>query len=317
MNIKNNFYKLIIFGSVAALFFSLTFIFNRDMALENDHWFWSASLRYIYMFVILSILIAAIKGKLFLLNTVKIFFKHYIFWTIVGGIGFGLFYLGICYAASFSAGWIVATTWQLTIVFSPFVLKLLGHKDINKNIILCMVLIFIGILFVNISEFGSFDKIPYFAIFIIIISAIAYPFGNTASEMAVSGNHSLIPHITNKEINFIFSRVLLMTLGSFPLLIVTWLAIKPPSPTTPQLLKVFVVTVIAGVIATSIYLYAREKLAKTGIQKAILDSTQALEVPFALILEVLFLNILFPSLISIIGLLIVIAGIFLSKKEHN
>ncbi len=38
---------------------------------------------------------------------------------VVGTIGFGMFYLFICFSADHSPGWIIAATWQLTICYIP------------------------------------------------------------------------------------------------------------------------------------------------------------------------------------------------------
>jgi hypothetical protein len=35
---------------------------------------------------------------------------------LASGVGFGLFYLGPCYAATHAPGWVVAATWQATIL---------------------------------------------------------------------------------------------------------------------------------------------------------------------------------------------------------
>ncbi len=49
--------KLISVGLVAGLLFSSTFILNQLMNMQGGHWFWSASLRYVYMILFLIIYI--------------------------------------------------------------------------------------------------------------------------------------------------------------------------------------------------------------------------------------------------------------------
>ena len=53
---------LISIGILAGLFFSSTFILNRLMSLEGGHWVWSACLRYAYMILFLTALIAMFQG---------------------------------------------------------------------------------------------------------------------------------------------------------------------------------------------------------------------------------------------------------------
>jgi len=54
--------------------------------------------------------------------------RHWAFFTVAGTVGFGLFYGLICFAASFAPGWVVATTWQSTILFTPLVLLAFGRR---------------------------------------------------------------------------------------------------------------------------------------------------------------------------------------------
>jgi hypothetical protein len=98
------------------------------MAVEGGHWFWSASLRYSYMLLFLGLTLILTKGFLYLKNLVSEFLKNYAFWILSGSIGFGCFYALLCFSAATSPGWVVAATWQLTIVASLFVLIAFGKK---------------------------------------------------------------------------------------------------------------------------------------------------------------------------------------------
>ena len=49
--------KAILIGILGALFFSVTFILNRSMELDGGSWVWSASLRFIFMLLILLIIV--------------------------------------------------------------------------------------------------------------------------------------------------------------------------------------------------------------------------------------------------------------------
>ena len=48
-------------GLLAAFFFSFTFILNSQMNISGGSWIWSASLRYLFMFPILFIIVALKK----------------------------------------------------------------------------------------------------------------------------------------------------------------------------------------------------------------------------------------------------------------
>jgi hypothetical protein len=111
-------FRLIAIGLLSGLFFSSTFILNRLMSLEGGHWMWSAALRYGYMIIFLMILLILFQGARSPLRVLQLFIKHWRFWCLAGSVGFGGFYALICYSADHAPGWVVATTWQLTIVAS-------------------------------------------------------------------------------------------------------------------------------------------------------------------------------------------------------
>ena len=143
--------RLMTLGLAAGLFFSTTFILNRAMSLEGGHWYWSASLRYLYMVGFLGAGLTLAKGGTFFRRVLAEFYSHWAFWVVSGSIGFGGFYALICFAADHSPGWVVATTWQLTIIASLFVLRLFGRK-FPRRIWAYSAVVFAGVLLVNLSR---------------------------------------------------------------------------------------------------------------------------------------------------------------------
>ena len=109
---------LIFIGLLSGLFFSSTFILNRLMSLEGGHWVWSASLRYAFMVLFLIVILAVFQGRKTPWIVFKIFLKNWFFWLAAGSIGFGGFYSLICFTADYAPGWVIAATWQLTIIAS-------------------------------------------------------------------------------------------------------------------------------------------------------------------------------------------------------
>ena len=105
--------KAIVIGILASFFFAFTFVLNRAMDLEGGSWIWSASLRYYFMVPML-LLIVMYRGNLKqLFQYMKNNPKEWLVWSIVG---FGLFYAPLSFAGAFGPGWLVASTWQITIV---------------------------------------------------------------------------------------------------------------------------------------------------------------------------------------------------------
>src|SRR5690625_3631001 len=103
----------IILGILAAFFFAFTFVLNASMELGGGSWIWSASLRYIFMVPFLLIIVISRKSLTRLIKEMK---KQPKKWLLLSCIGFGLFYALLCFAAAYCPGWLIAGTWQVTII---------------------------------------------------------------------------------------------------------------------------------------------------------------------------------------------------------
>ena len=143
--------RLISLGSLAALFFSSTFVINRALSLQGGHWAWTASLRFGFMLVMLILILLATQGEKALADVKDVFLKHWLFWVVAGSIGFGVFYSLITFSSQYAAGWVVATTWQTTILATPIVLLFFGHSVPRKGLIFTGI-IFTGIVLVNLEH---------------------------------------------------------------------------------------------------------------------------------------------------------------------
>jgi len=300
--------RLIALGTLAALFFSSTFILNRAMSLAGGHWAWSASLRFGYMLVFLIVIIVVTQGRKALADIKDVFIQHWRFWILAGTIGFGIFYSLITFSASFAAGWVVATTWQITILATPIVLYFFGRKVPNKGLLLTGI-IFIGIVLVNIehAQITSLRDVVFSAL-PVLVAAFAYPMGNQLVWEARLGENKRLPHIVHPILENGLARVLLMTLGSLPFWILFLTLASPPAPSRGQLISIALVALFSGVIATTIFLYARH-LCKQSYEIAAVDATQSMEVVFSLIGEIVFLKGSIPSLLGLCGVILTILGL--------
>ncbi|MEN2750460.1 multidrug resistance efflux transporter family protein [Psychrobacter sp. FBL11] len=357
--------KLILLGLLAGALFSSTFILNEFMSDAGGHWFWSASLRYIFMWLIITALIVFQHGFGRVKALLAIFIAHWRFWCVTGGIGFGVFYTGICFAADHVAGWVVAATFMFTVVTSLLVLLAFGQR-FDKKFIIYALLVFLGVVLVNVSEglrasevqlaAASMTDMLIFGALPALIAAFSYPIGNqlvwqvsfnsrkhtaelrrmrdpaahddvaeletTAKPAAQSKKPpsqlalliAKIPALETDLLQDAFNKVWLMTLGSIPYWLVLGLIIRPDMPSTSQVFNTLLVAILAGVGATSIFLFAREQ-AQTSSEVAGVDSTQASEVIFALIGGILLLGNTVPSLMGLIGIGLIMLGLVLFAKD--
>ena len=390
--------KLILLGLLAGAFFSSTFILNELMSNAGGHWFWSASLRYIFMWLIITAIIILQHGFARIKELALIFRQHWGFWCLTGSIGFGLFYTGICYAGDHVAGWVVAATFMFTVVTSLIVLMAFGQR-FDKKFIIYAFLVFIGVVLVNVSEglrasaLADIDSAPMAEMLLYgalpaLIAAFSYPIGNQlvwqvshnsrkhnsrkhseklqpareadsklhnnkdynvdANQALISEAYNLsdalnsaadnsmtlntnptieakpastlqnliarIPAIETTLLQNAFNKIWLMTLGSLPFWVILGVLIHPEPPATTQIFNTLLVALLAGVAATSIFLYAREQ-AVTSSEVAGVDSTQASEVIFALIGGILLLNNTLPSALGLVGIGLIMLGLILFAKD--
>ncbi len=300
---------LIFMGLLSGLFFSSSFILNRMMSLDGGHWVWSAGLRYAFMILLLALLISLFKGLGTLKGLFPVFFRNWKFWTLSGSIGFGGFYSLLCFAADYSPGWVIAATWQLTIIATLFVLMGFG-RSFPKKIWVFSLIVFAGVLMINLNHarMTSVKELLMGAI-PVLLAAFCYPIGNQLVWEATHKNSSL-PRIDDPLVANPFHKVFLMSLGSVPFWILLIALVGPGPPSEGQMIHTFLVAVFSGVLATSLFLSARNKSTSPS-ELAAVDATQSSEVIFALIGEIIILNSPFPDLVSITGMVLVFFGLAL------
>lgn len=298
---------LISIGILSGLFFSSSFILNRLMSVEGGHWIWSASLRYGFMIMFLFVLIALFQGLQTPWRVLLLFARNWIFWIITGSIGFGGFYSLLCYSADYAPGWVIASTWQLTIIASLVVLIAFGRK-FPKKIWFFSFIVFLGVLLVNLSH-ADLTKVDglLMGTFPVLVAAFCYPIGNQLVWEAKNGNTSL-PDIHHPLLDNPFNKVLLMSLGSVPFWLVLIAIGRPGMPARGQLINTSLVAIFSGIIATSLFLLARNRSKKPS-ELAAVDATQSSEVVFAMVGEILLLGSPLPNSTAMAGIALIFAGL--------
>lgn len=307
--------RLMVTGLAAGLFFSTTFVLNRAMSLEGGHWYWAAALRYFYMIGFLLVGLLLFQGAEYIKRVFAELARNWLFWILSGSIGFGCFYALICFAANVSPGWVVATTWQLTIIATLFVLRCFGGRFAGR-IWLYALVVFAGVTLVNLSNVHQDNLRPLLlGALPVLVAAFCYPLGNQLVWEASHGNPAL-PRVNSELLANSFTKVLLLSLGSLPFWCILFLFVKPPFPAQGQLINTGLVALFSGIIATTLFLHARGH-ANNASKLAAVDATQSSEVLFALIGEVLLLQAALPTPIGFAGIGITIAGLVaFVRHEH-
>lgn len=300
--------QAIFIGIVASLFFASTFVLNRVMDLSGGSWIWSATLRYLFTVPFL-VLIVLLRGNL------KMLFHEMqakpIAWFIWSTIGFGFFYAPLCFAAAYGTSWLVAGTWQITIVAGSLLAPLFYtevktvdrvHKlrhEIPKKEMLTSLFILVGVGLIQPRETGSLGvNDMLLGILPVLVAAFAYPLGNRKMMWICQGKLD------------VYQRILGMTIASIPfwLFLSIYGILTVGLPSSSQIIQSLIVAICSGIIATVLFFYATD-LAKGNPKKlATIEATQAGEVVFAIIGEILFLTGDIPTGWPLVGIIIIVLG---------
>ncbi|MBT2738891.1 multidrug resistance efflux transporter family protein [Bacillus sp. ISL-7] len=301
----------LILGILAAFFFAFTFILNRSMVQAGGSWIWSASLRYFFMVPFLFTIVMGRKNLKPLLVEMR---KRPGGWFIWSTVGFGLFYGPICFSAAYAPGWLIAATWQVTIISGSLLAPLFYEMVMTekgpiqkkgripfKGLGMSLVIL-LGIILMQLEQ-ANHISITAIALGVlpVLIASFAYPLGNRKMMDICGGRLD------------VFQRVLGMTLASLPLWVVLSIyglfTVGPPSK--GQIVQSGLVAVTSGVIATILFFKATD-LVRGNMQKlAAVEATQSIEVLFAVIGELLILNTVFPTELSWFGMVLVMVGMIL------
>lgn len=290
--------RAILLGVVASLFFATTFVLNRAMELSGGSWLYSASLRYLFMVPFLLVIVGMRRGLQPLWEEMK---ANPWQWGVWSFVGFGLFYAPLCFAAIYSPGWLIAGTWQVTIIAGSLLVPLFGQKIPYKGLFMSL-LILAGVGLMQLHEAASVGmKEVLLGIGPIVVAAFAYPLGNRKMMAMTKGRIDA------------YQRVLGMTLASLPFWVLLAIIgfVTEGAPSSGQTLQSLLVALTSGIVATVLFFQATDLAKGNAQQLAVVEATQAGEVVFAVMLEMMLLSAPLPGLWSNVGMLLVIFGMVL------
>lgn len=303
--------KAVLIGISASFFFAITFVFNRLMMDGGGSWMWSASLRFLFMIPLLFGIVAVRKGLPVLFREIKMHPWLWMWWSFVG---FGLFYAPLCIASAYSPAWMVAGSWQFTIIAGSLVVPLFydkiqtaaGIHSVRKKIpIRGMGMSLVILLGIVCMEWSQSSHVSLRAILLgilpVLVASFAYPLGNRKMMVLCEGRIDA------------YQRTLGMTISSLPL----WLMLsifqlsRHGPPSMSQSIQCLVVAIFSGAIATVLFFTATD-LAEGNVHKlATVEATQSGEVVFTLIGEILLIPRTNISVFGGIGLGLVVVGMIL------
>lgn len=292
--------KGILLGLLASFFFAFTFLLNRSMHLSGGSWIWSASLRYLFTFPIFALLVWRTSG----FSRVHAAIRQAPFqWLLWSTVGFGLFYAPISFAGDHGESWLIAASWQITIVMGLLLSPLFQKRIAVKNLGAAAVIL-VGVFLLQVKNIVSLNTASLIGTLPpILIAAVSYPLGNR-KMMALCP-----PEMTTIE------RVYGMTLCSLPfwVLLADTGLVTVGAPSGSQVIQSLGVAVLSGVIATLLFFRATDLVRHSQRQLAVVESTQSFEVLFTLVGGVLLLHDSAPDVFGWVGVGLIVVGMVLSS----
>ena len=289
---------------LSALFFTLTYVLNRASAGTDAHWAWIAALRYLITLPLMLPLVLG-RGAMPVWRAIR---AHPWRWLLCGGIGFVLFYALLSYAAASGPAWLVAGSFQFTVIAGMLCAPVL-YRDARRRVppeaLAVGIVILAGVLLMQFGHAaGALDRAGWIALACVLASAVAYPLGNRL----------LLLHLERTgEVLDATQRVFGLTLVTQPL----WLALaayafaQAGAPTAAQIWLAAGVALSAGIIATILFFKATGLVRDNPVALGAAEAMQAAELLFATLLGAALLGESWPAGLALWGALLVTAGIVL------
>lgn len=298
--------KAIALGSLAAVFFSSTYIVNSFLSANGGHWGWTAGLRSFFL-VLLLVVLLRVQGQLRpLLQAMR---KQLWVWAIWGNLAFGVAYYFLTFAASFGPGWLIAGVFQFTIV-AGIILAPLIYKDERAKIPLrALLLSFIILTGIALMQWSQQDGTYshgqlLWCIILVLLAAFVWPLAN----------RKLLLHLeeTNQHLNAI-QRVAGTAIGSIPVqfLLMGYGYSQVGLPGQGQLLGVLVIALSSGVLGCILFFKAMHMARFDASALAAVEATQSVEIIMTVIGEVMLLGIAWPNRVGMLGMFLIISGLVL------
>lgn len=292
-------------GLAAALFFTMTYVLNRSLVAGGGHWAWAVILRYLITLPLLALALPWQGGLGALPQELR---RHTRPWLVWSGVGFVLFGLPLTWAANSGPSWLVAGSFQTTVLAGPLLAPLI-YRDERRTLawrsLAIGVLIVLGVFALQWGHAqGRLRASDWLAMAAVVFSAFAYPLGN----------RMLLLHLERSGTRIgATQRVFGMTLCSWPcwwvLAAITWIAIGPPS--WREVWLAGGVALSSGVIATVLFFRATDMVRSEPTALAAVEAMQAAELLFATVIGACFLGEAWPHGYSALGALMIIIGIAL------
>jgi drug/metabolite transporter (DMT)-like permease len=302
---RNTALKAVALALCSALFFALTYVLNRALVSGGGHWQWAVILRYLMTLPLLLLVLPMQGGAGALPVELRTYPRTWLLWS---SVGFVLFGVPLTWAASSGPAWLIAGSFQVTVLAGPLLAPLI-YRDERRRLawgaLTIGVLILAGVLMLQLGHaHGSLDMTAWLAIAAVVLSAFAYPLGNRMILLHLERSGTRIGAV---------QRVFGMTLCSWPLWLVfaafTWWHLGPPG--WREVALAGGVALSSGVIATVMFFRATDMVGRQPTALAAVEAMQAAELLFATLIGMVVLHEAAPRGVAAFGAVAIVIGIAL------
>lgn len=294
----------IAWGIGASVFLSSTFIINSLISGSGGYWAWTAALRSTFLIPILGVVLLAKKQ---LWNTLKTIGQYPMLFFKWGTVGFGMLYTFLALASLWAPGWLVAAGFQLNILAGILLAPLIypdHRRAIPKRPLLLTLMILVGVIMMQFDKLRSLDNAGsmLLSLGMVLIGAIVWPLGNRKLLVDLECKQT--------EMNAL-QRVFGMTVGCLPLLLVLCVIgfVKSGPPTYTQCQASLLSAIFSGLIGGVSFYQATQLVSKNTVALAAIEATQALEILFTLIGEMVLKGVGLPGMYACLGFAVITAGL--------
>ena len=287
----------------SALFFTMTYVLNRSLVSGGGHWAWAGILRYLITLPLLAAVLPWQGGLGALPRELK---RHPMTWLTWSSVGFVLFGVPLTWAAGSGPSWLVAGSFQTTVLAGPLLAPLI-YRDERRRlawpVLAVGAWIVGGVLMLQWGHAGGvLGWHDWLAMAAVVVSAFAYPLGNRMLLLHLERSGTRLRSV---------QRVFGMTLCSWPLWLLlaglTWWLVGPPS--LREIALAAGVALSSGVIATALFFAATDRVSGEPTALAAVEAMQAAELLFATMIGASMLGEAWPRGFAAFGAVAIIAGI--------
>jgi len=302
---RSNALTAVAIALLSALFFTLTYVLNRAVVSGGGHWQWAVILRYIVTLPLLAVVLPFQGGLGNLPHELRAHAWTWLGWSTVGFVLFGV---PLTWAASSGPSWLVAGSFQVTVLAGPLMAPFIYRDERARwhvGALAIGALIVVGVMLLQFGHaHGALGASAWLAVGAVVFAAFAYPLGNRKILLHLERSGTKLGAV---------QRVFGMTLASWPLwlvlFVVTWMTIGPPS--LREVLLASGVALSSGVIATVLFFHATERVGRQPTALAAVEAMQAAELLFATAIGAIFLGEAIPGALAATGAVAIIVGIAL------